>query len=193
MTATSTAPDTLTQLNAAAELARDQAAQASAKASAAMAAAQLAAERIHRETDIRFVSWASARVAEAPATEKALAGAVDDARQSFEASVAAGEPTFVATYLTWSECAARLHHHRNHVMNVRGNLHLRRPTEHAAPDTSRSTNDSRTTIPSFADALGRAVAMAAAARSGDVEDELQNALQSALRGADPATPDRQGG
>jgi len=192
MTATSTAtrPADLAQLTAAAEQARDQAAEASAKASAAMAEAQLAAENIHRETDLRFCRWAENRIAEAPATEKDLATGVDVARLAFDASVSGGTPDFVAKYLAWSTAAARLHHHRGHIMSVRGNLHHRRPNQHPAPDTARSTSDSRSSIPPFNDALARAVAMAAAARSGDVEDGLQNALQAALRGEDIPAPDR---
>jgi len=185
MTATSTAtrPADLAALNAAAEKAAASAAQASAAASAAQAQAQLARERIAVETDHRFVSWASARVAEAPATEQRLAAEVDDARKAFEAAVAGGDADFVAKYLTWAEAGATLYHHRSHVMTLRGNLHLRRPTEHAAPDASRQTgHDTRTSTPGFADALARAADHAVAARAGDVEDALQNALQSALRG-----------
>lgn len=194
MTTTTTRTSDLAQLTAVAERAAASAAQASAAASAAYAEAQLAGERAAAEREDRFCRWASARVAESGATEKGLAAEVDDARLAFERAVAAGEPTFVSLYLGWSECAARLHHHRGHVLTLRGQLHLRRPDQHPAPDASRQTGgDSRTMIPTFADALDRAVAHAAAARSGDVEDGLQSELQSALRGEDPAAPDRRGG
>jgi len=192
-TPTATRPADLAALNAAAERASAEAQKASAAASAAMAEAQLAAERIHAERDVRFVRWASARVAEAPATLASLAAEADAARLAFERAVAGGDADFVARYLDWATAAARLYHHRGHVLSLQGQLHLRRPAEYAAADGTRSTNDSRTTIPSFADALDRAVAHAAAARSGDVEDELQAALQAALRGEDPAAPDRRGG
>jgi len=181
-TPTATRPADLAQLTAAAEQAAASAAEASAKASAAYAAAQLAGERARLEQDARFCRWASARLAASNATLARLAAEVDDARKAFERAVAAGDAAFVALYLDWATCAARLYHHRGHVLSLQGQLHLRKPAEYAAADGSRSTNDSRTTIPSFADALDRAVAHAVAARSGDAEDELQNALQNALRG-----------
>ena len=193
ITPTANRTSDLVQLTAAAERARTLAAEASASASAAQAEAQLAAERIHAERDVRFVRWAVNRVAESGATEKDLATGVDVARLAFEASVSDGTPDFVSKYLTWSESAARLYHHRGHVMTLRGQLHHRRRDEYAAPDTARSTTDSRSSIPPFSDALARAVAMAAAARSGDVEDALQAELQAALRGDFPAAPDRRGG
>ena len=179
---TMTRPADLAQLTAAAERASAEAQKASAVASAAMAAAQLAAEKIHVERDHRFVRWAEGRLSESNATEKALAGEVDTARKAFECAVAAGEPTFVAAYLGWATAGAALYHARNHHNNLRGHLHHRRPDQHAAYDAGRSTNDSRTTIPSLADALGIAAAHAAAGRSGDVEDALQRQLESALRG-----------
>ncbi len=190
-TPTATRPADLAQLNAAAERASAEAQKASVAASAAMAEAQLAAERIHRETDIRFVRWAEGRLAEAPATEQRLAGEVDHARQAFERAVAAGDADFVARYLSWATAGAALYHHRSHLMSVRGNLHFRRPDKHPAADTGRGvTHDSRVSVPGFADALARAADHAVAARGGDVEDALQAELQAAIRGESPATPDR---
>jgi len=99
----------------------------------------------------------------------------------------------VALYLGWTEAAGRLYHERNFTNNLKGHLHHRRPEKHAALDASRGvTHDSRSMIPDFPDALARAVSLAAAARSGDVEDQLQRELESALRGEDPVTPDRRG-
>jgi|GEM_PF-1974880 len=190
---TRTSNGDLAQLTAAAEQARDQAAEASARASAAMAKAQLAAEKIAVEQDHRFVRWAETRVAESNETLKTLTSNVDAARKGFESSVAAGSPDFLSRFLDWSESGARLYHYRNHVANLNSHLHHRRPGEFPPHDASRSTSDSKTTIPSFADALARAADMASAARGGHVEDELQNALQSALRGEDPVTPDRRDG
>jgi len=192
-TATRTSNGDLAQLTIAAEKARDQAAEASAKASAAMAQAQLAAERIRLEQDQRFVSWASARVGEANATEKRLSSEVDDARRAFDVAVAAGDSAFVARFLDWAESGARLYHARSHHDNLRGHLHHCRPTEYPAYDASRSTNDSKTLVPGFADALARAAEHAVANRSADVADALQAQLEAALRGEDPAVPDRQGG
>jgi len=192
-TPTATKPADLAQLTAAAEKARDQAAEASAKASAAMAQAQLAAERIHAERDVRFVRWAEHRLGESNATLATLAAEVDTARLAFDASVADGDPAFVARYLDWATAGAALFHTRNHTNNLRNHLHRRRPDQHAAYDAGRSVNDSRTTIPSFAEALDRSVAHAAAARGGDVEDQLQRELESALRGEDPAAPDGRDG
>ena len=182
-TPTATRPADLAKLTAAAEKARDQAAEASAKASAAMAEAQLADERITLERDHRFVAWASARVAESNATMTRLAGEVDTARLAFERAVAAGDPDFVARYLAWSESGATLYHYRTHAANLRGHLHQHRPAEYPAQDGSRHvTHDSRSTVPTFTDAMERATATAVAARSGDAEDELQTALEAALRG-----------
>jgi len=182
-TTTTTRPSDLAALNAAAERASAEAQKASAAASAAMAEAQLAAERIHAERDVRFVRWASARVAEAPATEQRLAADVDAARQAFERAVAAGDSDFVAKYLTWATAGAALYHARTHYNNLRGHLHLRRPAEHPAHDAGRQvTHDSRVMVPGFADALARAADHAVAARGGDVEDALQAELQAALRG-----------
>ena len=192
-TPTATRPADLAALNAAAERASAEAQKASAAASAAMAEAQLAAERIHRETDTRFVRWASARVGESNATLATLAAGVDHARRSFEVAVAAGDPAFVAKYLDWSEAAATLYHTRNHVNNLKSHLHHRRPSEYPAYDAGRSVNDSKTLVPAFADALGRAAEVAVAGRSGDAEDELQRQLEAALRGEDPAAPEGQDG
>ena len=112
-----------------------------------------------------------------------LAGDVDAARKAFERAVAAGDPDFVARYLAWSESGAKLYHYRTHAANLRGHLHQHRPAEYPAQDGSRHvTHDSRSTVPTFADALARAAEVAVAARSGDAEDELQTALEAALRG-----------
>jgi len=195
MTATSTAtPDTLTTMLTAAETAQHEANAAAARAAEAQAKASAVAARIAAERDSRFVAWASARVTESAATLATLAGEVDGARRSFEAAVSAGEATFVARYLDWATAGATLYHHRNHVLTVRSNLHHRRPEEHAAPDASRQTgHDSRTSVPSFGDALDRAAAQASASRSGDAEDALQAELEAAIRGEDLPVPDRRGG
>jgi len=181
--ATATRTSDLAKLTAAAERAQAQAAEASAVASAAHAEAELAAERIAIERDARFVRWASTIVAESDATLARLAGEVDVARKAFERAVAAGDPDFVARYLAWSESGAKLYHYRTHAANLRGHLHQHRPAEYPAQDGSRHvTHDSRSTVPSFTDAMERATATAVAARSGDAEDELQTALEAALRG-----------
>jgi hypothetical protein len=195
MTATSTAtPDTLTTMLTQAERAQAEANAAAGRAAEAQAKAVAVGNQIAAERDTRFVAWATARLGESPATEKGLAGDVDAARQAFDAAVSGGEPTFVAKYLSWAEAAARLYHARTHAANLKGHLHHRRPAEHPAHDAGRQvTHDSRTTVPSISDALARATAMASAARAGDAEDALQAELESALRGEDPATPDRRGG
>jgi hypothetical protein len=178
-----TRPADLAALTAAAERAQAQAAEASAVASAAYAEAELAAERIAVVQDARFVAWASAIVAESNETLARLAGEVDVARKAFERAVAAGDPDFIAKYLAWSESGAKLYHSRIHANNLRGHLHQRRPAEYPAQDGGRHvTHDSRSTVPGFTDAMERATATAAAARSGDAEDELQTALEAALRG-----------
>ena len=183
MTATSTAPDTLTTMLTQAEKAQAEANLAAARAAEAQAKAVAVGNQIAAERDARFCAWAAARLSEAPATEKVLAAAVDTARMAFEAAVAGGEANFVAKYLSWAESAARLYHGRTHAANLKGHLHHRRPAEHPAQDAGRGvTHDSRTTVPSITDALARATAMASAARAGDAEDELQAELESALRG-----------
>jgi len=182
-TTTATRPADLAALTAAAERAAASAAEASAKASAAYAEAQLAGERAAAEQDARFVRWAEATIAAAPAEERRLIAATDEARIAFERSVAEGEPDYPARYLAWSDAAGKLYYHRQYILTVRGNLHRRRPDEHAAPDAGRSGgHDSRVTVPSFVDALSRAVAQAVAARNGDHEDTLQDTLNRALRG-----------
>jgi hypothetical protein len=184
MTATSTTkPTDLDQLTAAAERAGAEAQKASAAASAAHAEAQLAAERIRLEQDARFVRWAENRVTASGETGETLAAEVDAARLAFEHAVAAGDADFVARYLDWSTASAKLYYHRTHAVNLRGLLHQRRPDSHPAVDAGRSGgHDSRTSIPTFIDALARAVAAAAATRHGDMEDQLQAELQAALRG-----------
>jgi multidrug efflux pump subunit AcrA (membrane-fusion protein) len=184
----------LAALNAAAERASAEAQKASAKASAAYAEAQLAGERARLEQDARFCRWAEATIAAAPAEERRLIAATDAARVAFERGIAECEPDYPARYMAWSDAAGQLYHSRQYIQNLRGHLHIRRPGEYAAPDAGRSGgHDSRVTVPAFIDALTRTVAQAVANRNGDHEDALQDTLNRALRGEDPAVPDRQDG
>jgi len=194
MTATSTATPDLATMLTQVERAQAEANAAAARAAEAQAKAQAVAGQIAAERDTRFVAWAEATVAAAPDEERRLIAATDAARIAFERGIAEGEPDYPTKYLDWSDAGGKLFHHRQFLQNVRGNLAHRRPDEHAAPDASRHvSHDSRVNVPPFVDALSRAVAQAVATRNGDHEDALQDTLSRALRGEDPAAPDRRDG